>query len=111
MARSVNQAKFVSANQMAAGDTRNIIRVRLLSVDGTPLDLLGKTVTWSAKDKNGRLFAGRSATVYSGGEVGIKFSNADNVQKGPVYLQFKVVWSASENEFFPADGNLFLLMT
>lgn len=107
----VNRAEFVNATQIAAGDTRNIVRVKLMTAAGVPIDVTGKTVTWSAKHDGKVIVSGRAATVYAGGEVGIKFLTADAVKQGTLYLQFKVVWTASEHEYFPADGNLYLLLT
>lgn len=106
----VNRAEFRSANMIKAGDTRNEIRVRLLEYTDAPINLAGKTVTWSAA-QNKMLVLDRAATVYTNGEVGIRFNLADAVKKGPLYLQFEVDHGGGLIERFPADGNLFLKIT
>lgn len=111
MYKPINMAIFKDASQISAGDTRNQIIIKLMDKDGAAKDLTGRTVTWSGRNQQGVVIANRSAQVFASGEVGIKFLTADNIKPGAMYLQFKVVWSASETEYFPADNKLFLTIT
>lgn len=95
---------------MAAGDTYNEIRVRLLDRDGKPVDLTGRTVTWNAEAGRRRLINNRTATAYTNGEVGIKFTAADRIPKGPLYLTFQVDWGTGI-EHFPSHNDLLLHIT
>lgn len=111
MSKAVNQAEFVGPNMIAQGDTRNEVRVRLQDHTGAPIDITGKTVTWSGAQEDILAVPARQATVYPNGEVGIKFLSTDVMRRGALYLQFDVTWSAGVVETFPARNNLFLVIT
>lgn len=112
MYKPINMAVWKDASQIAAGDTRNQLIIRLLDKDGAVKNLTGITVTWSGRDSRGKnVVINRAAQVFAGGEVGIKFLPADTPAKGAMYIQFRVAWSGTEIEYFPADNKLFLLIT
>lgn len=107
MKHPMNRAEFRNADTIASGDTYNEIRVRLLDQDGKPVNLTGKTVTWSAETYRKRIIHGRAAAAYTNGEVGIKFLTADNLPEGPLYLNVYVTGSGL-TEAFPAYNDLIL---
>lgn len=104
----MNRAEFRLADTLAAGDTKNEIRVRLLDRDGTPVNLSAGAVTWSAEAGRKRFIHERAATAYTSGEVGIKLLPSDDIPKGPLYLVFRIDWGAAGVEFFPSHNNLIL---
>jgi uncharacterized protein YjbI with pentapeptide repeats len=106
--KPVNSAEFKAGSSIMDGDTYNEIIVRLLDMDGQPVDLADKSVRWSASNGGSLVIPPRLASTYQNGEVGIRLQPMDSLGEGMVQLQFSVEWSSERFERFPADGNLFL---
>lgn len=107
MYKPITQAEFKSAAQIVAGDTYNIIQVRLLDHRGSEIDLTGAAVTWSAVQNGREIVKGRIAPAIGFTTVGVRFQANDPVKPGVVYLEFRVVKDGTV-AIYPSTADLLL---
>lgn len=110
---AANTVKILSPDTVKQGDTENGFRVQLLK-DDVPVDLTGKTVTWSAASNKGKFVSDRSATVEGNGlsgTVGIEFTGDDHGATGSMRVEFKVAYADGDVEKFPAHSFAYFEIT
>lgn len=110
---AANTVKILSPDTVKQGDTENDFRVQLLKGD-VPVDLTGKTVTWSAASNKGKFVSDRPATVEGDGldgTVGIEFTGDDQGATGSMRVEFKVAYADGDVEKFPAQSYAYFEIT
>lgn len=108
--QSINYAEWIAGQQMARGDTHNELRVQLLNTFGTPINLSGASVSFTAS-QNGRQVINKSdAQEYINGVVGFRLPDVP-LKPGVLYIQITVHWPGNAAEKFPAGNDLFVKLS
>lgn len=104
--RPFNQVEILNADVIREGDRVNYFLVRLIDIDGSPVDVSNSNVTWSMGNKHGTVISNKDALKMEDiGVVKLKFWIGDGTGYGKFSIQIEVE-NGGVSEFFPSDDSL-----
>lgn len=101
--KPVNSVEVIEGNIVKKGDTKNAFRVRLIDLDGNPVNLENAIVEWTLANYEGVYFEKDAVKENQIGVVSLELTDDDVFDSGDLRIEITVIEDDSVSKY-PADG-------